>query len=143
LDDSNSRTDARLPGLRILVVDDSRETAQMMSLLLKHQGHAVTLAFAGREAIKLIESYRPDVVLLDLKLPDISGAEVVKELRGRQGFETTSFVAISGFDADRLPPLFDAHFVKPVDHDRLNEFLSQLASNQTPRIPGPGFPQPQ
>ena len=59
MDGSKSRTDERLPGLRIVVVDDSRDTARMMQLLLRFQGHEVKLAFAGREAIELVESFRP------------------------------------------------------------------------------------
>lgn len=143
MNDSKSRTDERLPGLRILVVDDSRDTARMMHLLLKHQGHEVKLAFAGREAIELVESFRPDVVLLDLRLPDISGADVIQELRKRQEFATTAFVAVSGYDSDQIPPIFDGHFVKPVDHEALNKFLSRLASKQRPGIAGQGFTQPQ
>jgi CheY-like chemotaxis protein len=143
LDGSKSRTDERLPGLRIVVVDDSRDTARMMQLLLRFQGHEVKLAFAGREAIELVESFRPDVVLMDLRLPDMSGADVIQKLRGRQGFETTAFVAVSGYDSDQIPPIFDGQFVKPVDHDALNEFLSRWAHKQRLGIPGPGFPPPQ
>ncbi len=58
----------------------------------------------------------------------MSGAEVAEELRGREGFEATVFVAVSGYESDQIPPIFDGHFVKPVDHDSLNEFLSRLAS---------------
>ena len=83
MDGSKSQTDEHLPGLRILVVDDSKDTARMMHLLLKLQGHEVRLAFTGREAIEVVESFRPDVVLLDLRLPDMSGADVIQELRGR------------------------------------------------------------
>ena len=54
----------------------------------------------------------------------------------RQGFETTTFVAVSGYDSDQIPPIFDAHFVKPVDHDALNEFLSRLARKGRLGIPG-------
>jgi CheY-like chemotaxis protein len=116
--------------LRILVVDDSKDTARMMHLLLERQGHEVKLAFTGRKAIELVESFRPDVVLMDLRLPDMSGAEVIRELQGRHEFGTTAFVAVSGYDADQIPPICDAHFVKPVDHDALNAFLYRLASKQ-------------
>jgi CheY-like chemotaxis protein len=131
LDGSKSRTDERVPGLRILVVDDSRDNARMMHVLLRHQGHEVRLAFSGREAIALVASFRPEVVLLDLRLPDMNGAEVIHELRGRNEFEATAFVAVSGVDADQIPPVFDGHFVKPVDHDALNAFLSRLASKSS------------
>lgn len=143
MDGSKSQSDERLSGLRILVVDDSQDTARMMRLLLKGQGHEVRLAFAGREAIELVESFRPDVVLLDLLLPDISGAEVIEEVRGRKGFETTAFIAVSGYDSDKIPPIFDGYFVKPVDHDALNEFLCRLARKQRFGIPGPGSPETQ
>ena len=85
MDGSKSRTDERLPGLRILVVDDSEDTARMMLLLLKHQGHEVKLAFLGRKAIELVESFRPDVVLLDLRLPDMSGVEIIRGAASEAG----------------------------------------------------------
>lgn len=110
--------------MRVLVVDDSEDTARMMKVLLRGQGYEVKLAFAGREAIELAEGFRPDVVLLDLTLPDMSGVEVAEELRKTEGFERTSIVAISGYDSDWIPALFDRQFVKPVNHDALNEFLA-------------------
>lgn len=115
----------------------------MMRVLLKSQGHEVRLAFAGQEAIELVESFRPDVVLLDLMLPDISGAEVIEAVRAREGIAKTAFVAVSGYDSDQVPPIFDGHFMKPVDHDALNEFLSRLASNLRLGIPGPDSPETQ
>jgi two-component system, OmpR family, response regulator len=114
--------------LRVLVVDDSQDTARMMRVLLKGQGYEVKLAFAGREAIEVAKGFRPEVVLLDLSLPDLSGAEVAEELRGTEGFERTAFVAVSGHDSERIPSVFDEHFVKPLDHDALGRFLSRLAS---------------
>jgi CheY-like chemotaxis protein len=123
--------------MRILVVDDSRDTARMMRLLLSGQGYEVKLAFAGGEAIGLAEGFRPDVVLLDLTLPDMSGAEVAEELRRAEGLERTTFVAISGHGPDRIPAVFDGQFVKPVDHDALNGFLARLASEgREPRDDG-------
>ena len=105
--------------MRVLVVDDSQDTARMMRVLLRGQGYEVKLAFTGREAIEVAEGFRPEVVLLDLTLPDMSGAEVAEELRGAEGFEATAFVAVSGYGSDRMPPVFDGHFLKPVDHDAL------------------------
>jgi CheY-like chemotaxis protein len=126
--------DGRSRGMRILVVDDNQDTARMMELLLRSQGHDVALAFDGREAIGLAGSFRPDVVLLDLTLPDMRGEEVAEELGSAAGLEATTLVAISGYDVERLPPVFHAQFLKPVDHEVLNEYLAGLAGGG--RVPG-------
>jgi CheY-like chemotaxis protein len=124
--------------MRVLVVDDSLDTARMMRVLLRGQGYEVKLAFTGREAIEAAEGFRPGVVLLDLALPDMSGEEVAAELRRAEGFEGTAFVAVSGYASDQAPTTFDGHFVKPVDHDALNKFLARRACEQAPpRRDGP------
>lgn len=138
MDAPKSPSDERLSGLRILVVDDSEDTARMMRLLLRSLGHEVRVAFAGQEAIALFENFRPDVVLLDVMLPDISGPEVINAVRGKAGFATTAFVAVTGCASDQIPPIFNRHFMKPVDHDALNEFLSQLVTERRIETPGPG-----
>ena len=141
MDGPKTRSDERHLGMRILVVDDSQDTARMMRVLLKGQGHEVKVAFAGREAIEVAKTFRPEVVLLDLDLPDLGGAEVAEELRGAEGFERTAFVAVSGYGPEGLPPVFDGHFVKPVDHDDLEKFLSSVASQgRTPRDGETGLP---
>jgi CheY-like chemotaxis protein len=114
--------------MRILVVDDRRDTARMMRVLLGAQGHEVRLAFTGREAIAVAEEFRPEVILLDLTLPDMSGEELAAQLRGTEGFEATAFVAVTGYGSDGLAPVFDGHFQKPVDHDALNGFLARWSS---------------
>jgi CheY-like chemotaxis protein len=131
MDGSKSSGDEKRPAMRILVVDDSQDTARMMRVLLSGQGYDVKLALDGREAIELAGVFRPDVVLLDLILPDRDGAEVAEELRGAEGFGGTTFVAISGHGSDRIPAVFDRHFMKPVDHDALNGFLARLASGKS------------
>jgi CheY-like chemotaxis protein len=141
MDGPKTRSDERCSGMRILVVEDSQDTARMMRVLLKGQGHEVKLAFAGREAIEVAEVFRPEVVLLDLTLPDLSGAEVAEELRGTEGFERTVLIATSGYGSERIPPVFDGHFVKPLDHDALNRFLARLASEgETRRDDGTMLP---
>src|SRR4051794_1889578 len=141
MDGPKTRSDERRAGMRILVVDDSQDTARMMRVLLKGQGYEVKLAFTGREAIEVAKGFRPEVVLLDLTLPDLSGAEVAEELRGTEGFERTALVAVSGYGSERLPPVFDGHFVKPLDHDALNSFLARWASDERkPRDDGTTFP---
>lgn len=131
MDDPKNRNDERGPRMRVLVVEDCQDTARMMRVLLRGQGYEVKLAFTGREAIDVAEDFCPDVVLLDLALPDMGGPEVAEGLRRTEGFEETTFVAVSGYDFDRTPAVFDGHFVKPVDHDALNSFLARLASGES------------
>jgi CheY-like chemotaxis protein len=133
MDAAKSRSDREPGGMRILVVDDSRDTARMMGVLLRGQGYEVMVAFKGREAIGLAETFRPDVILLDISLPDMSGEEVAQELRKVVGLETTTVVAISGYGPERVPPVFHGQFVKPVNHDALNGFLARLASERRKR----------
>ena len=133
MDEPTPRGDERSRGMRVLVVDDSRDTARMMQVLLTGKGHAVKLAYAGREAIAVAEAFQPEVILLDVGLPDMSGEALAEQLRGAGGFEATAFVAISGYGADGMAPVFDGHFQKPVDHDALNGFLARW-SNKAGRL---------
>ena len=136
--------------MRILVVDDSRDTARMMRVLLAARGHEVKLAFNGRGAIAVAEEFRPEVILLDLTLPDMSGEELAEQLRATEGFEATAFVAVTGHGPDGLAPVFDGYFRKPVDHDALNGFLARWSSgmresrdDEGPPPSGPIIPQPR
>jgi two-component system CheB/CheR fusion protein len=117
--------------MRILVVDDCPDTARMMRVLLRGQGYEVKIASTGREAIESARIFRPAVMLIDLVLPDLTGAEVASELRTVVGLEKTSLIAISGYDSERIPAIFDGHFIKPVDHDALDRFLSRVADRGT------------
>jgi CheY-like chemotaxis protein len=130
MDDPTPRSDERCRGMRVLVVDDSRDTARMMRVLLKGRGHEVRLASTGREAIAVAEEFRPEAILLDLILPDMDGAELAETLRATEGFEATAFVAVSGYGSEGMAPVFDGHFQKPVDHDALHEFLARWSSER-------------
>ena len=115
--------------LRILVVDDNRDTAHAEAMLLKMHGHEVTLAHDGRSALELIESVRPDAVLLDIGLPIINGYDVAMKVR-ELGFTKELLIAVSGYgqsdDRERSHKAgFDYHLVKPVD---MRELLALLGS---------------
>jgi signal transduction histidine kinase/CheY-like chemotaxis protein len=105
--------------LRVLVVDDNRDTALTESLLLAKMGHEVQVAHDGRSALKMAAAFRPQAILLDIGLPELDGYEVAKRLRS-QGFEKELIVAVSGYgrseDMQRSRDAgFDRHLVKPVD----------------------------
>jgi PAS domain S-box-containing protein len=115
--------------VRILVVDDSVDTARGMARLLKLIGHEVTTAHNGPEAIELAKECRPDFVLLDIGLPGMSGYEVASQLRQEQCGKKTVIVAVSGYgqDEDRRRSKnagFDFHLTKPLDHDALLTLLA-------------------
>ena len=122
--------------LRILVVDDHVDSARMLTVLLRCEGHEARIAFDGPGAIEAAKLYRPDFVLLDLTLPRMSGLEVAAELRCLPELSACRFVAITGHGEDRLPfpSPFDHYFVKPVNTDAL---LGCLSWSEAGRVPSP------
>jgi two-component system CheB/CheR fusion protein len=118
--------------LRILVVDDNEDSAQSMSALLKLQGHEVALADAGRVALAAAQDTRPDVILLDIGMPDMNGYEVARQLRSQTSFSDTLLVAVTGYgrpsDVQQTQAAgFDHHLVKPIDYDKLESLLDATA----------------
>jgi PAS domain S-box-containing protein len=122
------------PALRILVTDDNVDAAVTLSMLLEMEGHAVTVAHDGRQALQMAAQCRPDVVFLDIGLPDMSGHDVARGLRRIAGLERCTIVAVSGWGAqDDLARSsaagFDAHFTKPVDSSRVLDYLAVVAAS--------------
>jgi len=115
---------------RILVVDDNRDAAGSMALLLRTFGHEVHVAHEGPHALELARELRPDVVLLDIGLPGMNGYDVAAQLRELEGLHDTVLIAVTGYgqDEDRKRSRdagFDHHLVKPVDLWVLNELLTE------------------
>jgi signal transduction histidine kinase/CheY-like chemotaxis protein len=114
--------------LRVLVVDDNRDAATTMALLLEMSGHSVTTVYDGLSAIEAVRCQLPDVVLLDIGLPVLSGIEVGHRLRAQYG-ESLVLIALTGYgqDADREATAragFDDHLVKPVELDQLQRAIA-------------------
>jgi signal transduction histidine kinase/ActR/RegA family two-component response regulator len=114
--------------LRVLVVDDQAEVADGLVELLGLSGHRATAAYCGNDALELAERERPDVLLLDLDLPDLDGRTVARRIRERGGDPSPLLVAVSGFGGDRhfersREAGIDRHLVKPVDIDQVLELL--------------------
>jgi CheY-like chemotaxis protein len=121
---------AGTPARRILVVDDNRDGADSLAMMLRVLGHDTRTAYDGVQAIEAAEKYRPEVVLLDIGLPRMNGYEVCRHVREQAWGEGMLIVAVTGWgqDDDRRRSReagFDHHLVKPVDPDRL---LALLAS---------------
>jgi PAS domain S-box-containing protein len=119
-------------GLRILVVDDNADAAEMLQAVLEMSGHAVAVAYDGNAALARAASFRPDAVFLDIGLPDQSGFEVAQALRRIDGMDSATLVALTGWGAheDRQRSSeagFDAHLTKPADLERVHEVLRDAA----------------
>ena len=117
-------------------MDDNRDLARGMGAFFTAAGHEVRVEHDGGVAPAAAKAFRPDVVLLDLGLPGLTGWEVAAQLRADARFEATALLAVSGYgqaeDRRRSAAAgFDAHLTKPVDHDRL---LREAARCLTARI---------
>jgi PAS domain S-box-containing protein len=124
-------TDAR--GMRVLVVDDSRDAAQSIKILLEIEGHEVRVVHDGLAALAAYRTYQPDVVLLDVGLPRMSGYDVARQLRGEQGDRRPMIVAVSGYGQEEDKRLaheagFDFHMTKPVDPTKLIAVIASAPS---------------
>jgi PAS domain S-box-containing protein len=133
----NPRTSSplKIPVMRVLIVDDNQDSARATALLLRKVGHEVDLAFDGPDGLRQAESFKPDVVLLDIGLPGLDGFEVAARLRQHDTLGSVGLVAVSGYglDGDRQRARdagFDAHLLKPVSYDRLLEVLAGMADGR-------------
>jgi CheY-like chemotaxis protein len=119
--------------LRLLVVDDNKDSADVTALMLKRWGHDVCLAHSGKAAMDAAIAFRPNVVLLDIGLPDMSGYELASQFRRDGQLNNVQLVAVTGYgeEDDQLrfrEAGFHAHLIKPVDAKKLQELVTVLLS---------------
>lgn len=115
---------------RILVVDDNRDAAESLGMMLTLMGNEVRTAHDGLAAVEAAEAYRPEMILLDIGLPRMNGYDACRHIRGQAWANGTVIVALTGWgqEEDRRRSQeagFDDHLVKPVDVDDLTKLLSQ------------------
>ena len=116
-------------GLKILVADDYPDGREMLAFFLERQGHSVATATDGADALAVAAAFKPDVAILDIGMPGISGHAVARELRAQLG-DAITLVALSGLGeaADKARAAeagFDRHFTKPVDITALAAYLTE------------------
>ena len=116
---------------RVLVVDDNSDSREMIAVLVELSGHQPQTAGDGAEAIHEANLHRPDAILLDIGLPDMTGYDVCRRLREQDWASEVPIIALSGWsEADAVNESkeagFDAHLVKPVDPADLIDLLSTL-----------------
>src|ERR1041384_4375166 len=87
---------------RVLVVEDNLDSVHSMAMLVKMMGHEVQFAINGFAALDIARTFRPDIILLDIGLPDFNGCEIVRQRKSEQGTQTALFRAISTPPPQRL-----------------------------------------
>jgi CheY-like chemotaxis protein len=122
-----------LPQRRVLVVDDNRDAAASLGMLLKYLGTDVQIAGDGAAALSAIESYRPDVVLLDIGMPVMDGFEVARRIRENRSNDHVVLVALTGWgqaeDRNRTRAAgFNHHLVKPADITTIQTLLGTVSN---------------
>jgi PAS domain S-box-containing protein len=123
------REERAAPGLRVLLVEDNVDACSMLASLLKHNGYGVQVEHTGPAGLRAALAWRPDVVLLDIGLPEIDGYEVARRLHHDPAMKNTRLVALTGYGAASDLQLareagFDAHMLKPVDFGELEKLLA-------------------
>lgn len=128
---ARQQTGEKTPKRRLLVVDDNKDAAESMSMLLEMWGHDVAYAYDGPSALETAEQWQPQAVFLDIGLPGMDGYEVAERLRELPHAKDAVLIAITGYgqDDDRLRSRragIDHHLVKPVAPDALRSLIDSL-----------------
>jgi len=134
------KPDSHMTGaaLRILVVDDNRDSATSMATLLNLLGHSTCAAYDGLEAVEAAASFHPEIILLDIGLPKMNGYEACRAIRKQSTGENIVIVALTGWgqEEDRRKSSsagFDHHLVKPVDYESLTKLLADVQRSRLER----------
>jgi PAS domain S-box-containing protein len=120
-------------GLRVLVVDDNRDAAETLSALLDVMGHAAPVANDGPQALRMMRSFRPQVVFLDIGMPGMSGYEVAAAIRRESDYDGVTLVALTGWggELDRAKSAsagFDLHLTKPATIASIEQVLASVVA---------------
>jgi signal transduction histidine kinase/ActR/RegA family two-component response regulator len=132
-EDSEPSTDAS--GLRILVVDDSKPAANLLSAVVKVLGNEVRTAYDGKEATRIAAEFLPDVIIMDVGMPEMDGCEAARYIRNQSWGNEVTMIALTGWgqDADRQrtgDAGFDFHLVKPPAPGELRRLLVKARSER-------------
>jgi PAS domain S-box-containing protein len=128
---SSEPTPTRPKGRIVLVVDDNRDSAQSLAMLLKLMRNETHTAYDGVEAVEAAATFKPDMVLLDIGLPKLNGYEACRRIRAQPWGKDMVLIALTGWgqedDRRRSKEVgFDGHLVKPVDLDALTKLLAEM-----------------
>ena len=115
----------------VLVVDDSADNLTMISLDLQQYGYRVATATNGAEAIKVAAIVNPDLIIMDLAMPEVDGLESTRQIRQNADLKDIPVVALTAFSTEGFRRAahetgFDGYLTKPVDFDRLHDLIGRL-----------------
>lgn len=117
-------------GMRILIADDNQDAAIILSIVLKRYGHQVCIAHNGIQTLDVAETFRPDVVLMDIGMPKLNGFDAARQIRKRPWGKSTFLVAVTGWGGEEdkrqaTAAGFDHHLLKPVELGKLEKLLAE------------------
>ena len=127
--------DHALPMRRILVADDNSDAASSLGMLLEMMGHEVCIVHDGVEAVEKATTFGPDIILLDLGMPQLNGYEACSRIREQPSNKGTLIVALTGWTQDDKKQRsqqagFDFHLIKPVELPALEKLLREHPANR-------------
>ena len=132
--------------LRVLIVEDNRDAAEMLKLMVSLYGHTSLVAHDGAAALTAATQFAPDVIFLDIGLPVMNGYEVARTLRGMPQFNHVHIAAVTGWgqEEDRRKAReagCDSHFTKPLSPETLEDLLAATAQRVLEGLPAAGTPR--
>jgi two-component system CheB/CheR fusion protein len=110
------------------VVDDEEDVSDALAALLESRGHRALAVHDGLSGLAAVQSFRPDVALVDIGMPGMDGYQVARQIREQHDHEQILLIAMTGYqkDQDRLDAAgFDRHLLKPPDLEKLARWLAQ------------------
>src|ERR671917_256884 len=115
----------------VLVVDDSHDNLVLVSLALQDKGYRVVTASNGEEAVASAKLAGPDLILMDIAMPQLDGLEATRRIREQEGNERIPVIALTAFDTDGFRKAahdagFSGYLTKPIDFDRLFKLIKML-----------------
>jgi CheY-like chemotaxis protein len=135
---TTKRAVAALDGTSVLVVDDEVDIVELLEFAITDAGATVRSATSGRAALELLPLWKPDVMLLDIDMPEMNGYELLSIIRHDPALEHVPAVAVTGSDRDRdkertFAQGFSVHVMKPFNPDVLIDLIEWIATKARPR----------
>src|SRR5687767_8155212 len=130
-------TSAKPKWLRILIADDDRDTANMLAMVLRDEGHQVQITLRGDDALDICRLFRPDVVIADVNMPGTSGYALAHELRERSGSLAPLMMAVIGVWTPASDGMlgkaagFDPYLLKPCEPKEVIRLIEPLRSGES------------
>jgi len=144
-DDAWKPTPSLEPKFLILVVDDSADNLAMLSLDLQQQNYQVVTASNGEDAIKIATQTNPNLILMDINLPELDGLAATRRIRDIETLREVPVVAVTAFGTEGFQRAaydvgVDGYLTKPIDMDRMHQLIARLlSSGESGRLPSQSF----